>query len=241
MEEERVNETENFVPPMLSEREERMILEQIKYLHSELVGIQQAFLNAISIPVGIYVVAIYYAFHSNYSDIMFALLPFFFSLSVFNIVKYSIKMLGIDAYIRYLEGLINTSHQKNLFLWQSCLAGSNGFSVSGVLCLIPPFGAIAYFLGYQFKEAIKALQNTLSYDIINILIIAIIVEMFFLILAIVACLTQYHEVTGHCKHIGFNLATDKKADPKKHTRIPLYICFTEIVEEAKGLGKERSR
>lgn len=46
----------------LDEREETMLIEQIKYLQNELVSIQQAFLSAISIPVGIYVLAIYYAY-----------------------------------------------------------------------------------------------------------------------------------------------------------------------------------
>ena len=97
----------------MTSEEEQLLIEQIKYLQNELVSIQQAFLGCISIPLGIYVLAIYYAFSSAaYSDIIFSILPFFFSLSFFNIIKYTIKMLGIDAYLCHLEKLINQNHKK---------------------------------------------------------------------------------------------------------------------------------
>ena len=42
----------------LTNEEEQLILEQIKYIQSEVVSIQQGFLGVISIPMGIYAVII---------------------------------------------------------------------------------------------------------------------------------------------------------------------------------------
>ena len=46
----------------LNEGEEKIVLEQIKYLHEEYVSIQQVFINFISVSVGVYAVILYQVF-----------------------------------------------------------------------------------------------------------------------------------------------------------------------------------
>lgn len=78
----------------LTSEEEQLILEQMKYIQSEVISIQQGFLGVISIPMGIYAVIIYYTLTVEDSDIrglLFLVLPFFFSLSFYNILKYTIR------------------------------------------------------------------------------------------------------------------------------------------------------
>lgn len=234
----------------LDEREETMLIEQIKYLQNELVSIQQAFLSAISIPVGIYVLAIYYAYSSEYSDTMFAVLPFFFSLSMFNILKYSIKMLGLDAYIRHMEGVINRVHKKSLFLWQSKLIYANSYSVVGGVCQIPVFIAIAIFLGAKFVQAVQVLDTELFPYAAGIFTALLISEVVFLIIILLICLTQYHAVDQWCKDIPFELTPENEGELKSlHTGVPHYIpksmcstllkCSSNIIGFIRGIKNKR--
>lgn len=136
---------------LLTPEEETLLLEQIKYLHSELCSIQSSFLGVISVPVAVYGLLIYYVLRmEEQAQVnMFALMPFLFSLSLFNILKYTIKMMGLDAYIRYLEQQLNEFHKKSLFKWQSYLIYANSYSVVGGVVQIPTFLAMALFFRLQ--------------------------------------------------------------------------------------------
>lgn len=96
--------TEKERSPLADEREEALVVEQIKYLQSELCSIQSSFLAIISVSLGAYGLIIYYALSQDVAW-LFILLPFLFSLSFYNILKYTAKMMGLDAYVSYLESL----------------------------------------------------------------------------------------------------------------------------------------
>ena len=83
--------------------EEALLMEQIKYLQSELCSIQSSFLGIISVPVAVYGLLLYYALQQEgeASNLLFVLMPFLFSLSLFNILKYTIKMMGLAIFLGY--------------------------------------------------------------------------------------------------------------------------------------------
>lgn len=216
---------------LLTDSEEQLIVEQIKYLHNELVSIQQAFLGYVTIPLGIYFLAIYYAFdNSNYTDIIFSILPFFFSLSFFNIIKYTIKMLGIDAYIAHMERLLNRHHRKNLFLWQNFLIYANGYSVIGSLCQIPAFAAISIFVYVKFSQSVSSI-NQLFPEAARIFEILLITEILFLGISLLACCFQYYTVLKWCRTIPLVLDSEsEKMLSRLHTAIPVMFNKRKIFE-----------
>ena len=186
----------------LAEAEENLILEQIKYLHQELISIQQAFLSVISIPLGIYGVMIYYAISlDDKGQILFILLPFLFSLSFYNVLKYTIKMLGLDAYVRHLESLINQQRKKPIFLWQSQLIYSNGYSLLGCIAQLPCLSAILIFLGVKYYNAIDKVE--LFPHGKTILTSLLIAQIICFALMTVASATQYYNVLNYCQSITY--------------------------------------
>lgn len=193
----------------LDAEEEKFILEQIKYMHNEMVGIQQAFLGSISLPLGIYAVAVYYTYQSDYREHLFSILPFLFSLSIFNILKYTIKMLGIDAYIRYLEELINASRQKNIFMWQTYLVHTNSYSLIGGLCQLPAFLALGFFILVQFWNSVYSLDSIIN-GLSKIFQIALFIDIIALFITALGTLTQYHAVLYWCENINFNITNKNK-------------------------------
>lgn len=141
---------------LTDEREEALVVEQIKYLQSELCSIQSSFLAIISVSLGAYGLIIYYALSQDVAW-LFILLPFLFSLSFYNILKYTAKMMGLDAYVSYLESLVNVAHQKTLFRWQSYLIYANGFSFGGTVLQLPCYFAILVFIIYKFVTSMETL------------------------------------------------------------------------------------
>ena len=198
----------------LNKKEETLILEQIKYLHEEFVSIQQIFVGIISVALAVYAVVIYYALSSEKNEI-FLLLPFLFSLSIYNLLKYTVRVLGIDAYISHLEKLINTTHQKSLFLWQSYLAYANKYTPFGVLPQLPCFFVMGIFLIYRFYLAI--LSTTYPFYLILSFIILLLIQIICLVLMGINCLTQYRAVLEICKTIPPNLTS--KEDIQKLIKI----------------------
>lgn len=141
-----------------------MLIEQIKYLYSEKNSIQTSFLTIISFSLGAYGLAIYYAFsfdaqYPNEVNYTFIILPFLFSLSFYNIIKYTIRMLRLSEYIRHLEKSINTLHKgKPIFQWESKLISANGWGIVGGVAQIPCYIAIVALLGVKFVENIYKLK-----------------------------------------------------------------------------------
>lgn len=211
---------------------ENLLLEQIKYLQAELVSIQQAFLSVISIPLGIYGVMIYYAISLEESGrVLFVLLPFLFSLSFYNVLKYTIKMLGMDAYIRHLESLINEIRKEPLFLWQSKLIYSNGYSVLGCAAQLPCFVAILIFLGIKFIEVIQDQTFNLFPYWKPILISLLILQVLCFILMAFAGLMQYGNVLNYCQCITYeNLSDLSKLD----TAYPYFLQKGKVEKPRKN-------
>lgn len=216
----------------LKEAEENILLEQIKYLNNEMIGIQKAFLGAISLPLGVYAIAIYYALQSKHQAMIFSVLPFLFSLSVFNILKYTIKMLGIDAYIRHLEGIINSSHKKNLFMWQTYLIHTNHYSIIGGGCQLPAFFALAAYIGVMFWKSVDSLGDLKPW-LPRLFIVLLVVEVVMLLWAASGCLTQYYAVRYWCGKIGFHITEDNEGKRSEPNTRQMFI-LTWLKEKLKN-------
>lgn len=216
----------------LTSEEENLLLEQIKFLHSELCSIQSSFLGVISIPVAVYGLLIYYALHSDTSDhpfnLLFILMPFLFSLSVFNILKYTIKMMGLDAYIRYLEGQLNSSHGKTLFKWQSYLIYANSYSVVGGIIQIPSFFALAIFLGYEFIKNIRLCNIFPHCKFVFVSLLAC--QIIGLLYMLFICLTHYGAVGFWCDTIAMCPIPSENF----HSECPLF--FRSFYEKTSNWG-----
>jgi len=185
----------------LTNEEEQLILEQMKYIQSEVISIQQGFLGVISIPMGIYAVIIYYTLTVEDSDIrglLFLVLPFFFSLSFYNILKYTIKILGLEAYQCYLEKILNENHQKPLFLWQNLLVYANGYSVLGAVGQVPCCAFIFIFLFYKFFTlGIKTEALPEPFRVCAIVLLMI--QVLFLMIMLLHCGRQYFVIEDICE------------------------------------------
>lgn len=188
-----------------------LMLEQIKYLHNELNSIQSSFLTLISISLGAYGLVIFYAL--NYGskspesvNYLFIVLPFLFFLSFYNIIKYTIKMLGIGAYIKYLEKKINKEKSKAIFMWGSYLISSNSFGLIGGIAQIPCYAAVVIFLFYMFFENVfkKGVPLWCSYTLTTLLIVQAIV----LFLMLIKCLYHGFSVEYWCDKISKNYSID---------------------------------
>ena len=186
----------------LTDQEEQYIIEQIKYLHGEFVSIQQSFLGIISVSLAVYAVIIYYALTAG-KDEIFLILPFLFSLSVYNILKYTIRTMGIDAYVCHLEKLINTAHKKSLFLWQSYMAGANSYAFIGAIPQFPCFAVLGIFLIYRFTLAIGG--STYPSFIVNVIKALLVIQFVFLAIMILHCATQFSAVSVLCSKISPNI------------------------------------
>lgn len=213
-----------------------MIVEQIKYLQSELCSIQSSFLGVISIPVAVYGLLIYYALHldggKDSVNILFILMPFLFSLSVFNILKYTIKMMGLDAYIRSLEQQLNASHEKSLFKWQSYLIYANSYSVAGGIVQIPSFLALAIFLGYEFYSNLKKC-NLFPYCKF-VFAASLFIQIAGLLYMLWICITQYKTVGDWCQKIGLS----QNPANNFHTECPPFLrSFYEENKDRRLLKK----
>ena len=190
---------EEAFPLPLTVEERRDVISQIQYLHNEAMGVQSAFLGSIALPVGVFALIIYYALQSDKPATIFIILPFLFSLSIFNLLKYTIKILGIDAYIRQLELLLNESYQKPLFLWQNTLVYANGYSLLGGLAQLPAFLAVFLFLMFQFFRYLPECDwFPYAPEIFTALLI---VQGISLLLLLAGCATQYHAVEASCLRI----------------------------------------
>lgn len=186
-------------PPGVSE-ESALLLEQMKYLQHEIASIQQHFLGIISVSVGVYAVIIYYALTmKEHGQIIFVLLPFFFLLSFYNILKYTIKTLGLEAYVRHLETRINDMYGKPLFLWQSGLIYANSYSFLGGLAQIPCIVAVVLFLGYQYVQNIETFHPFPGAA--GILTGLLIVQIVCVCAMLLGCATQYFVVLYWCRNI----------------------------------------
>ena len=212
----------------LTNEEEQLILEQIKYIQSEVVSIQQGFLGVISIPMGIYAVIIYYTLTVIDRDIrglLFLLLPFFFSLSFYNILKYTIKILGLESYQCHLEKILNENHQKPLFLWQNLLVYANGYSVLGAVGQVPCCAFIFIFLFYKFfSVGIKT--EALPEPFRVCAIVLLMAQLLFLLIMLLHCGRQYFVIEDICEKVlgKYSVQSEAWLDYKSmETEIPEYV------------------
>ena len=204
--------------------EEQLLLEQIKYLQSERCSIQSSFLSIISISLVSYGLMLYYAFDYDLRlegkvNYFFIVLPFLFALSFYNTIKYTMKILGIGSYIRYLEGTINKKNGKAIFQWQSYLVQANGYGLLGGVAQAPCYLIIASILVYKFLENIG--KNDLVQFGKSVFPLMLFAEAIILLVGMIFCIMENMSITYWCNTI------TTEYDPKKHiifrTRIPHWI------------------
>ncbi len=148
-----------YTPDCLEDSDIPLITEQIHDLRSEYISIQSHFLTVTSIAFIGFGVVLYYAFlldsdpkkPADYINYVFIVLPFLFGISFLNILKYTVRMMGIGSYVSHLEKLLNAKTKKNLFLWHKKLVGINGYTVVG-LAQIPCYLALFVVIGMKFVE-----------------------------------------------------------------------------------------
>ena len=148
-----------YTPDCIDDSEIPLITEQIHDLRSEYISIQSNFLTVTSIAFVGFGVVLYYAFlldnnkdnPADFINFVFIALPFLFGISFLNILKYTVRMMGIGAYVSHLEKLLNAKTQKNLFLWHKKMVGINGYTIVG-LAQIPCYVALFILVGMKFYE-----------------------------------------------------------------------------------------
>lgn len=185
------------------DKEISLLSEQIRELRTEYISIQSSFLTMTTISFGGYGLILYYTFVFDTDpekvNYLFLALPFLFGLSSLNVLKYTIKMLGMGAYISHLEKAINNLAEKNIFAWHSKISYVNGYNIVGV-AHIPINIALYIMIGIKFVEnmvKIKTVEPGLYYSLFTCTIILLVIILF----AIYVCATQYEAAKACSKKV----------------------------------------
>lgn len=163
-----------------------LYVEQIKYLRQENINIQDKFLSSTSIPVAVLGVFIYYIEKAKITS-LYLLLPFLYFLIPYNLIKYTIRMLAINGYIKHMEREINILTKGNTFLWNSELINSSffkgGFSTITTLAQVPLHFVSCLYLIVKFIETLSFDMYFKSYH--TVLVVCMILEVLILILMLI--------------------------------------------------------
>lgn len=157
-----------------------LYVEQIKYLRQENVSIQDKFLNGNAIPLTALGVMIFYI-ESQKLYFIYLFLPFLYLAVPYNVVKYTIRMMGINGYIKYLESKVNFLMKDDVFLWNSHLIDSGffgGFALVSTLAQIPIHVVAFIFLVCKFLETQKSTIYFQEYH--SLLNMMLVMEAFFI-------------------------------------------------------------
>lgn len=156
-----------------------LYLEQIKYLRHENVSIQDKFIAGSGISLSILGVLVYYI---EYQDLtyFYLFIPFLYFWLPYNVIKYTIRMLGINGYIEYLERKINDLVGEEAFSWNSRLINSGffgGFSFVTTIVQIPLYVACSIFIIKKYLE-VQTGEGFFSgyYTTLNILLIVLLLS-----------------------------------------------------------------
>lgn len=223
-----------------------LYLEQIKYLRQENVSIQDKFIATSGLSLSLLGVIVYYIESSltRGHDItyFYLFLPFLFFWLPYNIIKYSIRMLGINAYLEYLEKKINLLVGEETFLWNSKLIDSGffgGFAISTTAAQIPINLACALFLAKKYIDVQSAHIYFAEYYLpLNILIILLLL---FILIMIINLLCTNEIILEKLdsnnkiklkksfvilsKNIFMMLRAIKKADMNRYQKTGIYATF----------------
>lgn len=163
-----------------------LYVEQIKYLRQENISIQDKFLSWVSIPVAVLGVFIYYIEQAEIIS-LYLILPFLYFLTPYNLIKYTIRMLAINGYIKHMEREINILTKGNTFLWNSELINSSffkgGFSAITTLAQVPLHLVSGLYLIVKFKETLTF--DTYFKSFHAVLVVCMILEALILILMLI--------------------------------------------------------
>lgn len=182
-------------------RKEQLInlyLEQIKYLVEEKISIQNQFLAGVNLPLVALGLLVYYI-EMNIDKVrnIYLLLPFFYLFIPYNLIKFTIRILGINEYICYMEQEINSLLKTEVFMWNRKLINTSvfpgGFAFVTTLAQIPIHLVTVVFLIYKFCDTINYNEAFGEYRIF--LSIALFLVLFGMILMLIDCVMIKKRVT----------------------------------------------
>ena len=221
-----------YTPDCIDDSEIPLITEQIHDLRSEYISIQSHFVTVTSLAFAGFGVLLYSAFYleSNSANtgglinFVFIVLPFLFGISILNILKYTVRMMGIGAYVSHLEKLLNAKTQKNLFLWHKKMVGINGYTIVG-LAQFPCYGGMLAVVIIKFYENMVILKDSQDkwlglsakawyFIILGLMIFMILIGLF----SAYVGATQHSAVTFWSRNI-FNVPYDQEIN----THIPYWV------------------
>lgn len=164
-----------------------LYLEQIKYLREENISIQNNFLVGKTIPLTALGLIIYYIESSDKNlNFIYLILPFLFFGVPYNVIKYTIRMMGINGYTKYLEEQINSLIGKKVFRWNSQLINCGcfgGFAFITTLAQLPINFIVVAFLIIKFFDVQKTDQIFLNFH--KILTICLVLEIIIMIFMLI--------------------------------------------------------
>jgi len=129
-------------------------------LRQEYVAIQNSFLAGSSLPITALGILTYYIENSDKASVncLYLFLPFLFLFIPYNLIKYSIRMMGINGYMKHIETSINTLVGNKIFLWNNELINCSflkvGFAVITTAAQIPIYVAITIYILVKFRNAL---------------------------------------------------------------------------------------
>lgn len=171
-----------------------LYLEQIKYLAQENMSIQNNFLAGVNLPLAALGLLIYYIETSNKisAQNIYIILPFLYFFIPYNLIKFSTRMLSIDAYLTYLENQINTLMGKDVFLWNKELIDCSllpcGFGKGTTIVQLPIHLVSIFYLVIKFINAINTTITFKNYRIF--FVTCLILELFGMLIMLIdaACI-----------------------------------------------------
>lgn len=173
----------------LQEKKVELYLEQIKYIREENNSIQDKFLSGVDVPLAALGVLIFYIesageeVQSNVR-VLYLLLPFLCLSIVYNLIKYSIRILINNGYLKHLEKQINLIFRDKIFLMNKYLRDTSvfplGFAVITTFAQIPIYIAIGVFLLLRFAVVIRELDLPIAFCML--LKGSLVVEMAFILM-----------------------------------------------------------
>lgn len=174
---------------MTKEKKADLYLEQIKYIRDENNSIQDKFLSGVDVPLAALGILIFYIESEgnepdNTARILYLLLPFLCISILYNLIKYSIRILINNGYLKHLEKQMNLIFDEKIFLMNKSLRDTSafplGFAIMTTFAQIPIYFAIGLFLLMRFGTVIKEIEISEAFCVC--LIVCLVIEIVFIVM-----------------------------------------------------------
>lgn len=222
------------------ERKVELYLEQIKYVSAENSSIQEKFLASVDVPLVALGLFIFYIETSAATEAkqIYLLLPFLCFSILFNLIKYTIRILINNGYLKHLEKQINLLMNDKMFLLNRVLKDTStfswGFAVSTTLVQIPIYLAISSFLMREFIEAFRTNEGLGGFGVF--LVVCLVVEVFLILIMLMDLILVQTKVIMKIEEIMAD--EDYLQSPEEEGWIKkLFIRAVIFINRKQGNGK----